>query len=94
MFYRFNNFRRSFGLSTFAIRHTIVSDDNYSLETLQSKNWPYFVKTILEVSNDDVQLNSIMDQYKTDVISETFENLDICNEYYNSIYENVTSCFQ
>ena len=81
-------------MSTFAIRHTIVLDDNYSLETLQSKNWSYFVKTILEVSNDDVQLNSIMDQYKTDVISETFENLDICNEYYNSIYENVTSCFQ
>ena len=45
LFYRFNNFKQSFGLlSTFAIRHSIVSDNNYALETLQSKNWPYFVK--------------------------------------------------
>ena len=36
LFYRFNNFRRSFGLLTFAISHTIVSDNNYVLETLQS----------------------------------------------------------
>ena len=36
LFYRFNDFRRSFALSTFEISDTIVSDNNYALETLQS----------------------------------------------------------
>ena len=38
LFYCFNKFRRSFGLSTFAIKHAIVSDDNSALETYQSKS--------------------------------------------------------
>ena len=36
LFYCFNNFRRSFGLSTFAIRHTQISDDKYALESVQT----------------------------------------------------------
>ena len=38
LFFCFNNFRRSFGLSTFAIRHTRISDDKYTLEIFQNKN--------------------------------------------------------
>ena len=56
LFYYLNNFRRFFGFSTFAIRHTQISDDKYALQSLQNKNWPYFVKTVLEISNDDVDL--------------------------------------
>ena len=37
LFYCFNNFRQLFDLLIFAIRHTIVSDDNYVLETLKVK---------------------------------------------------------
>ena len=33
LFDLFVNFRRSFGLSTFAIRHTQICDDKYALET-------------------------------------------------------------
>ena len=43
-FYCFNNFRQLFGLSAFTIRHMQISDDNYALETLQSKNCSYFVQ--------------------------------------------------
>ena len=35
-----------------------------------------------------------MDQYEIDITQETFENLDIWKRYYNSIYENVSVCFQ
>ena len=28
------------------------------------------------------------------IINETFENLNICKEYYNSIYNNNAGCFQ
>ena len=82
------------GYSTFAIRHNQVSDDKYALETLQSKNCRYFVKAVLEISNDDVGLSSVTDQNEINIINETFENVTICKEYYNSIYHNITRCFQ
>ena len=94
LFYYFNTVRCSFGISTVAIRHTQVSDDKYALETLQNENWPYFVKTVLEISNGDVDLSSVTDQSEINIINETFENLNICKEYYNSIYNNIASCFQ
>ena len=52
------------------------------------------LKTVLEDSNDDVQLSNIVDQYEIDIKQETFENLGICKNCYNSIYENVSGCFQ
>ena len=94
LFDLFDDLRRSFGLSSFAIRHTQISDDKYALETLQSKNWPYFVITVLEVSNGDVNLSSVADQNVTNIINKIFENLNICKEYYNYIYNNITGCFQ
>ena len=94
LFDLFDDLRQSFGLSSFAIRHTQISDDKYALETLQSKNWPYFVITLLEVSNDDVNLSSVADQNVINIINKIFENLNICKEYYNYIYNNITGCFQ
>ena len=73
LFYLFKNFRQLFG-------HTQIWDNKYALETLQSKNWPYFVKTIIEVSNDHVDLNSVPDQNKISIINETFENLNMPKE--------------
>ena len=94
LFYRFNNFRWSFGLSTFAIRHMQVSGVRYALETLQNKNWPYFVKTVCEISNDDVGLSSVTDQNEINNINETFKNLNICKEYYDCIYNNIAGCLK
>ena len=70
LFYRFKNFRQSFGLSTFAIRHTQISNDKYALETLQNKNWPYFVKTVRNEIN---------------IINETFEDINICKDVFKNI---------
>ena len=47
LFFCFNNFRRSFGLSTFAIRHTRISDDKYTLETFQNKTSHILLKQFL-----------------------------------------------
>ena len=94
LFYYLNNFRRFFGFATFAIRHTQISDDKYALQSLQNKNWPHFVKTVLEISNDDVDLSSVTDQNEINIINETFENLNICKECYNPVYNNIAGCFQ
>ena len=69
LFYCFNSFRRSFALSNFAIRHTHISGNEYALETLQNKNWPYFVKTVLEISNDNVDISSVTDQNEINTIN-------------------------
>ena len=87
LFYLFKNFRQLFG-------YTQIWDNKYALETLQNKNWPYFIKTIIEISNDDVDLNSVTDQNKISIINETFENLNMPKEYYNSIYHKIVGCFQ
>ena len=49
LFHRFNNFRQSFALSKFQLRHSQVSDDDYALKTLQNENWAYLIKTLPEV---------------------------------------------
>ena len=35
----------------------------------------------------------VTDQSEINVINETFENLNICKEYYNSIYNHIAGCF-
>ena len=55
---------------------------------------PYFIITVLEVSNDDVDLSSLTDQNVINIINKIFENLNICKEYYNFIYNNIAGCFQ
>ena len=61
---------------------------------MHQKNWPYFIKTVLEISNEDVDVSSVTDQNEINIINETFKNLNICKEYYNPIYNNIAGCFQ
>ena len=84
LFYHFNNLRRDLGEKAYKIRHTIVSDDQHVLEILQSKDWPYFINQLLEVSNDDISsLNlSGISQNQNDIeelkiINDTIESRDL-----------------
>ena len=54
LFYHFNNLRCDLGEKAYKIRHTIVSDNQHALETLQSKDWPYFINRLVEVSEGDI----------------------------------------
>ena len=101
LFYHFNNLRRDLGEEACKIRHTIVSDDQHVLEALRSKDWPYFINRLFEVSEGDItSLNfSGISQNEDDIeelkiINGTIENLEICKNYYADIYENVGGNFQ
>ena len=94
LFHRFNNFQQSFGLSKFQLRHSQVSEDDYALKALQNKNWAYFIKTLLKVSTNQVDISSLSNPNELSILSQTSENLHICKEYYNSIYHNIAGCFQ
>ena len=64
------------------------------MKTLQNKNWAYVIKTLFEVSTNQVDIRSFSNPNEISIISQLSENLHICKEYYNSIYHNVASCFQ
>ena len=52
LFHRFINFRKSFGLSKFQLRHSQVSEVDYVLKALQNKNLVYVIKTLLKISTE------------------------------------------
>ena len=43
-FCHFNNLMHDLNEDTYKIRRTLISDNKYVLEVLQSKNWSYFIK--------------------------------------------------
>ena len=88
------NFRQSFGLSKFQLRHSQFSEDDYALKALQNKNWVYVIKTLLETSTEQLDISSFSNPNEISILSQLSENLHICKEYYNSIYHNVAGCFQ
>ena len=76
-------------------------ENQRSVENLQSKDWPYFINRLLEVSNDDIfslirlgigQSQNNVEKLK--IVNDTIENLKICKNYYADVYANVSSCFQ
>ena len=90
LFYHFNNLRLDLKVDAYKIRHTIVSDDQYTLEVLQSRDWPYFIDRLLGVSEGDItslNLSGVNDSSqnnheKIKIINDTIDNLTICNDYY------------
>ena len=47
--YHFNNLIDGLNEDTYKIiRHTLISDNKYALEVLQSTNWSYFIKKMLQ----------------------------------------------
>ena len=83
-----------FGLSKFQLRHSQISEDDYVFKALQNKNWVYFIKTLLEVSTNQVDISFLSNPNELSILSQATENLHICKEYYNSIYHNIAGCFQ
>ena len=44
LFYNLNTFRSLLGKEIFTIRHSIIANDEYALQTLQNRNWSYLQK--------------------------------------------------
>ena len=55
--YNFNSYLNSQNDSRQFIRHSQISDDTYTLNALQNKNWPYFIERIIEFSQSDQKLS-------------------------------------
>ena len=101
LFCHFNNSRRDFGEEVYKIRHTIILDHLQAIEKLQSKNWPYFINHLLEVSDDDTSSLNLINLTQNrnnanelEIINDIIENLETCKSYYSDNYANVRCVFQ
>ena len=50
LFNLFNKYQQDRGRKKHSVRHTKVTADDYALQKLQDKNWPYFINRIIEFS--------------------------------------------
>ena len=100
LYYHFNNLIQDLNEDTCKIRHTLISDDKYTLGVLQSKNWSYFIKTMLEVSQGDISLLNMCgvssDNLGGDIkiINDTKDNLTICKDTHSYFYSNIDCVLQ
>ena len=83
-------FRKVRGKSFLEIRHSVVADDDYALETLQNKNWQYFVETLLFVASDQL---SEFEESEKDILKKAFDNLNYCKDYYQSGFDDTAFFF-
>ena len=99
MFYNFNTFRQVQRLSPLKIRHSKVASDDFSIKILQSHNWQYFIETLLEISNGDLNIDDFdvndddeeFDKYL--IIQKTLKNLDYCKKIHEGVFNDISYFF-
>ena len=69
-----------------------MTDDNYALEALQNKNWPYFIRRIIEVSQGFINLSDLTETDTTEIniLNNTRANLEIVKNLYNELFTSVS----
>ena len=80
LFYHFNSLKLNLNEDTYKIRSTIVSDDLYVLEILQSREWPYFIDRLLPVLEGDITSLNLWGV--EDSSQNNFKEIKIINENY------------
>ena len=93
LFYNFSNYQNLISEETYKVKHTIIVNDNFALEKMQSKNWPYFIERLIRISEGDI---TVLDFSYTQnnfneikILNNSKDNLSICKDYYNRIYSNI-----
>ena len=87
LFYNFNTFRQTQRLAPLKIRHSIIANDDFALNVVQSHNWQYFIETLLHISGnetnlDDYNLENDEDFDRYSIIQKTLDNLKYCRNFY------------
>ena len=98
LFYNFNNYQAMVVEEVYKIRHTIISDDQFVLEKLQSKHWPYFVERIIKISEGNISPLEEVPRNENDfnelkIFNGSVDNLNICKELYRDFYTTVSFQF-
>ena len=96
LFYHFNQYLAQIGQPLIFIRHSVISDDNYALTTLQERRCQCFIERLLEQNFQVTEAGEIMladdTPQENAMISDSIRNVTICKDGYNSIYGAVADC--
>ena len=93
-FNHFNNFRNDHNLHSFKIRYTKIWEDDFAVESLQTRNWQYYIERKLnfsdESSNPIYELTSVAD---IKLLDKKCKKVAICKEHYLNIFLNIVTNF-
>ena len=100
LFYNFNNVRVHLERKLpIKIRHSEIVENEEALRIVQSHNWQYFIETLLNISNSDVEIER--DEFKDDeafedylIIEKTQKNLKYCKKFYEEIFDDIAYFLQ
>ena len=87
----FNKYQEDRGRPKYPIRHSNLTDDNYALQTLQDRNWPYFISRIIEFSQGFINLSDLgrSDSTETNILNKIRANFEIVKDLYNELFKSV-----
>ena len=87
----FNKYQEDRGRQKYPIKHSTLTDDNYALQTLQNRNWPYFISRIIEFSQGFINLNDLTstDSTEINILNNTRANFEIVKDLYNELFNSV-----
>ena len=93
LFYHFSDYLKQINEPTKPVRHSVVLNDEISLEILQNKNWQYFKERILQFCqlNNGGGLNQLVNAKGVKIIENSVENLTICKHLYTNFYNQIAS---
>ena len=91
LFHLFNKYQEDRGRQKYPIKHSTLTDDNYALQTLQNRNWPYFISRIIEFSQGFINLNDLTstDSTEINILNNTRANFEIVKDLYNELFNSV-----
>ena len=91
LFHLFNKYQENRGRKKQAVRHTKVSADDYALQKLQDRNWPYFINRIIEFSQGVFDLNDVIttDADEVNILNNARANFEIVKNLYNELLTTV-----
>ena len=72
------------------MRHSVTAGNDYALENLQNKDWQYCVEMLLWAATN--QLTVFDDSSEREVLEKTFDELNYCKDYYQTVFDNI-ACF-
>ena len=91
LFHLINKCQEDRGRSKFPIRHSTLADDNYALNALQDRNWPYFINRIKEFSQGFINLSDLhhSDANEINILNNTRANFEFVKTVYNEMFTSV-----
>ena len=91
LFNLFNKYQQDRGRKKHSVRHTKVTADDYALQKLQDRNWPYFINRIIEFSQGVYDINDVItsDADEVNILNNTRANFEKVKNLYNELLSSV-----